>query len=216
MNKLVTILIIALFGINNVLSAEASSTSCSYQTGNLVWHCSNNSPGTNIEPGQSGEITFYCCVTGPSLNESDNFRLIVDEVFNYTHSVQQQDYTWNTETIIYPATQFITSIDHPVNVSANTDIPVIVHFTFPVENEVYAAGKVLHARTDIQLDTGSAFVLNNVIDMRIVIPQDWTPSTFTLVKAFLSENFIIIGIGAVVIVAIGYFSIKKKRVTHKE
>ena len=112
-------------------------------------------------------MLFYCCYTGPGITEESEFDLYVEEVYNYTRSVQQPDGSWEDEFSDYVATHFITNIDYPSIINGNTDVPITVSISLPEYSEYYDPNEVLHARTDVQLNTGGAFIFNNVIDIRV-------------------------------------------------
>ncbi|MBN1923353.1 MAG: hypothetical protein JW791_01160 [Nanoarchaeota archaeon] len=213
MNKRFSLLIIAALLFN---SAFSSDLACSFKPGNFVWHCSNNSPAISMAPGQSGEITINCCYTGPGIDDTDEFGLIIEKFDNLTKMIQLEDYSWINETSIYPATQFITGIDYPSTINPNVDIPIVIHFSLPIENELYKPDTTLEARADFKLNGGTGFILNNAIKPRIIIPSSWQPPLLVTMMIFAEENPLILGGFGALILAVCAFLLFSKRVTNKE
>jgi len=209
MNKKLSILLIALIILNAGFSSTAA---CSYSPTNYVWHCSNNSPGVSITPGSEGELTFYCCYTGPGLNDTDEYNLHIEKLFNYTRSVQQQNGSYLIEFTDYVASDFITSIDYPQVVNPNIDIPITVHFSMPDYDENYAPSTAIRARTDVMLNTGGAFILNNAVIIRVVIPAEWEAPLLIRIRDFILNNAILCaGVLLIAIIAILAFYYRKKK-----
>lgn len=209
MDKKLTLSFIVLLLFSNAF-ALASDSACSYVAGSNTWHCSNNSPGISVTPGGEGELTIYCCFTGPGASTDDIYSLHMDLIDDYSNNIQNTDLTWSLVNTEYPATIFITDVEYSNEVHPNTDIPVTWHFTLPTNHEEYGPGEVLHARADLQLDAGGAFIYNNVIDMRVVIPDNWKPSPITMFLTFVKNNYAIIGAVCVVILIAGFIVSKKK------
>jgi hypothetical protein len=162
-------------------------------------------------PGETEEFTIYCCYTGPGITEEGEYGLNIEKVYNYSRNVQQTDGSWVLEQTMYHATPFITSIDYPRVINGNVDVPVTITISLPEENPLYAPNTVLHARTDFKLDTGGAFILNNVIDARVVIPSDWQPPLLIRIKNFIMDYYIFIGAGVLILIIIGFVIIRRKK-----
>jgi hypothetical protein len=199
MNKKTSLVLIILL----VLSTGFSSTSaCSLSTNSYTWHCSNNSPGINISPGEKGEVVFYCCYTGPGLTGDEELGMDVQIKTNDPQIVQQENGSWININEFYPGSEFITGITYNSTIHPNEDTEIIIHFSLPEESEYYEAGEVIEARTDVLLDDGGSFILNNVIETRIFIPYDWNPSLLIRVRNFIRDNYLWIGIGILILIVL--------------
>ncbi|PIU88095.1 hypothetical protein COS64_04765 [archaeon CG06_land_8_20_14_3_00_37_11] len=207
MNKKINLLLLTLFLLNIGFSTNSS---CSFTSGSSTWHCSNNSPGVAITPGETGNLTFYCCYTSPNAENSDEFSLIVEKMYNYTRNVQQPDKSWVVEFTEYAGTHWITDIYYNTTVHPNEDIPIIITFVLPDYDEAYSE-RVIHARTDVMLNTGGTFILNNVIDTKIVIPEDYEPPFLIQLKNLILNNYLFDSALLFAVVLIVYFFFIKKK-----
>ena len=197
--KVFTLLLFVLILFN---SGFSSTSACSLNRHASTWHCSNNSPGISLKPGEKGNITIYCCYTSPYASVDDEYSLVVQKVENYSRMVQQPDGSWVKENTYYAATPFISNIYYNRTVGPNQDIPITIEFTMPQKSDYYEPGKVLHARTDVMLNAGGSFIMNNIIDTRVVIPDDWKPSILTQLIILVKNNPIVLGSATLILIVI--------------
>ncbi len=190
MKRFISIILILVAAFNIGFS---TTSACSMNSHASTWHCSNNSPGISLKPGEEGNITIYCCYTSPYASIDDEYTLQVKIIENYTRSVQQPNGEWETENIFYSGSGFIDAIYYNKTVHPYEDIPITIHFKLPPKSEYYEAGETLKARTDIMLNTGGSFILNNVVVNRIVIPDNWRRPIIDIIVDFVKENPIVIG-----------------------
>jgi len=128
---------------------------------------------------------------------------------SFTQSVQLSNGSWNIETINYTGTKFITNIFYNKTINPNVDIPITVTFSLPEDDEAYE-NQVIHARTDVMLNTGGSFILNNIVDIRIVIPSSsLNSSTNGLIDLILNPLFD--GALLLALVLIIYYFYRKKK-----
>jgi len=206
MNKKTNILLLALLCLNLGFS---SNSSCIITPDSSTWHCSNNSPGVAITPGETGNLTFYCCYTSSGLTGNEEYSLNIVKKDSFTQSVQLSNGSWNIETINYTGTKFITNIFYNKTINPNVDIPITVTFSLPEDDEAYE-NQVIHARTDVMLNTGGSFILNNIVDIRIVIPSSsLNLSTNGLIDLILNPLFD--GALLLALVLIIYYFYRKKK-----
>lgn len=208
MKKSVVLSIILLICLNIGFS---STSACIFNAGSSTWHCSNNAPGVNMNPGDTQSYTIYCCYTSPGLTGQEEYTLDVEKLYTYSRNVQQADGSWVLEQTDYAATYFITNIDYPRIVNPNVDIPITITFTLPEEHEDYQPNAVLRSRTDLKLTTGGAFILNNAVVARVIIPGTWSPSILVVLKNFIVNNYLFVGAGLLLIIILVVFFVKKKK-----
>lgn len=209
-NKKLLSIVIALLLLSNNLSF-ATTNSCSYKMGSNVWHCSNNSPGVNISPGEKKNITFYCCYAGPGITENNSYALYVKLLNNYTRTIQYVNYS-EVENYEYPGSEFVKNIYYNPNANGNNDLQIDVEFEMPEYSKLYVPGKVMYARTDVNLATGGAFTLNNIVQIRLIIPLDWRAPLHYRILEFIEDNWIYMSSGLLlIIIIILFFLIKNKK-----
>lgn len=208
MKKKICLTLLVLFCLNLGFS---STSSCISNVASSTWHCSNNSPGISLSPGETTNYTILCCYTSPGLTGEEEYSLSIDKLSTYSRNVQQPDGSWVMEQTDYVATEFIKSIDYPETVNPNIDIPVVITFSLPEEHELYEPNAVLKSRTDFKLTTDSAFILNNAIEARVIIPGEWSPSLFVVLKSFIANNYLLLGAILLLLIVIAVFFYFKKK-----